>query len=158
MARLIKNTGLTPIKHGDLDIPKGAIRMLSDSQYDQLTTTDLTLVTEEALAAAVGFKLGTVGEGATVKGIYSATVAVTVPAITDPDCAKVDVDVSAAFTIQPAVGDLVIAQPIVALPTNCRLGGAWITATDTVQITYSSEGGNVVSAAKNHNITIIKLV
>ncbi len=79
----------------------------------------------------------------------SDTVAVTVPSITDPDCAKVDVDVSGGSTFQPKIGDAVIAIPMEALPTNCRLSGAWVTPTDTVQITFSSEGGNVTGAAKN---------
>lgn len=75
-------------------------------------------------------------------------VAVTVPSITDPDCAKVDVSVS-ALAFQPVVGDFVIAAPAEALPTNCRLGAAWVSATDQVTITFHSEGGNVVGAAKN---------
>jgi hypothetical protein len=73
---------------------------------------------------------------------------VAVPSITDPDIAKVDVDVS-AMTFAPAVGDSVIAIPLEALPTNCRLGGAWVSATDTVTITFGSEGGNVTGANKN---------
>ena len=84
----------------------------------------------------------------------SATVAVSVPSITDPDCAKVDVDVS-AMDFQPKVGDAVIAIPLEALPTNCRLGGAWVNATDQVQITFSSEGGNVTGAAKNFKFLVI---
>lgn len=84
----------------------------------------------------------------------SATIAVTVPSITDPDCAKVDVSIS-AMDFQPTVGDAVIAVPLEALPTNCRLGGAWVNATDQVQITFSSEGGNVVGAAKNFKFLII---
>lgn len=104
-----------------------------------------------------GVKIGTTAEAFAVKGIYAATVSVTVPSITDPDMAKVDVDVSAAFTMQPAVGDAVIVAPTAALPTNCRLLGAWVTTTDTVQITYGSEGGNVTGAASNHRIIIIDL-
>ena len=79
----------------------------------------------------------------------SDTVAVTVPSITDPDCAKVDVDVSGGSAFQPKVGDAVIAIPLEALPTACRLSGAWVNATDQVQITFSSEGGSVTGAAKN---------
>lgn len=87
----------------------------------------------------------------------SATVSVTVPSITDPDIAKVDVDVSAGFDTVLAVGDAVIAIPIVALPTNCRLQGAWVSAADTVTITFGSEGGNVVGAAKNFKFLAIDL-
>lgn len=85
----------------------------------------------------------------------SDTVSVTVPSITDPDIAKVDVDVSAGSTFQPAVGDAVIAIPLVALPTNCRLQGAYVTATDTVTVVFGSEGGNVTGAAKNFKFLYI---
>jgi len=81
--------------------------------------------------------------------ILSDTIAVAVPSITDPDCAKVDVDVSAASTFAPKVGDAVIAIPLEALPTACRLSGAWVNATDQVQVTFSSEGGSVTGANKN---------
>jgi hypothetical protein len=101
---------------------------------------------------ATGVKIGGAGspsERALIKGKYvSGTVVVAVPSITDPDIAKVDVDVS-AMTFAPAVGDSVIAIPLEALPTNCRLGGAWVSATDTVTITFGSEGGNVTGANKN---------
>lgn len=79
----------------------------------------------------------------------SDTVSVTVPSITDPDIAKVDVDVSAGSDFQPKVGDAVIAIPLAALPTNARLQGAWVNATDQVQVVFGSEGGNVVGAARN---------
>lgn len=96
-------------------------------------------------------------EGAEIKGIYdSGTIAVTVPSITDPDIAKVDVDVS-ALTFACAVGDAVIARPTEALPTNCRLQGAWVTATDTIQVVFGSEGGNVTGAAKNFKFLIFDL-
>ena len=92
---------------------------------------------------------------ATSPAVYvSATIAVTVPSITDPDCAKVDVDIS-AMDFQAKVGDAIIAIPLEALPTNCRLGGAWVNATDQVQITFSSEGGNVTGAAKNFKFLVI---
>lgn len=85
----------------------------------------------------------------------SDTVSVTVPSITDPDIAKVDVDVSAGSAFQPAVGDAVIAIPLAALPTNARLQGAWVTATDSVQVTFGSEGGSVVGAARNFKFLYI---
>lgn len=96
-------------------------------------------------------------EGAEVKGIYdSGTVAVTVPSITDPDIAKVDVDVS-ALTFAAAVGDAVIARPSEALPTNCRLLSAFVVSTDTIQVTFGSEGGNVTGAAKNFKFLVFDL-
>lgn len=95
----------------------------------------------------------------TIKGIYMtpANVAVAVPSITDPDCARVQVDVSSAFSIQPAVGDVVIAIPQEALPSNARLSGAWVYQTDGVEITFSSEGGNVTGANKNFKFLVIDL-
>lgn len=94
-----------------------------------------------------------------IKGIYMtpADVSVTVPSITDPDIASVDVDVSAALSMQPAVGDVVIAIPTAALPTNCRLQEAYVTATDTIRVVYGSEGGNVTGAGTNHKFLIIDL-
>lgn len=105
----------------------------------------------------------TVGSNATdrvaVKGIYMSpsNVAVSVPSITDPDIARVQVDVSGAFSMQPAVGDAVIAIPQEALPTNARLQGAWVYQTDGVEITFGSEGGNVVGASKNFKFLVIDL-
>ena len=97
-------------------------------------------------------------EAVAVNGFYlSSTVAVAVPSITDPDIAKVDVDVSSAFTMQPAVGDAVFAIPQEALPTAARLQGAWVNATDQVQITFGSEGGNVTGANKNFKFLVIDL-
>lgn len=96
-------------------------------------------------------------EAANIKGIYySGTIAVAVPSITDPDIAKVDVDVS-AMTFAPAVGDAVIAIPLAALPTNARLQGAQVSATDTVQVTFGSEGGNVTGASKNFGFLFVDL-
>ena len=96
-------------------------------------------------------------ERAAIKGIVlSGAIAVSVPSITDPDIAKVDVDVS-SLTFAPAVGDAVIAIPAEALPANARLQGAWVSAIDQVQITFGSEGGNVVGAAKNFTFLFIDL-
>jgi hypothetical protein len=109
--------------------------------------------------------LGTFSAGSNVtdrvpiSGFYKnpAVVAVAVPSITDPDIAKVDVSVAAAFSVSVAVGDFVIAAPMEALPTNCRLQGAWVSATDTVTITFGSEGGSVTGANKNFNFFLIKM-
>jgi hypothetical protein len=92
-----------------------------------------------------------------VKGIYMspANVVVAVPSITDPDSASVDVDVSAAFSMQPAVGDAVIAMPQEALPSNCFLSSAYVTATDTVTLMFTSIGGNVTGANKNFKFLVV---
>lgn len=87
----------------------------------------------------------------------SATIAVTVPSITDPDIASVAASVS-AMDYQPLVGDAVVAIPLEALPTNCRLQGAWVSATDVVTITFGSEGGSVTGAAKNFKFLVIRTV
>lgn len=85
----------------------------------------------------------------------SDTVSVTVPSITDPDIARVQVDVSAGSAFQPTVGDAVIAIPLAALPTNCRLQGAWVYQTDGVEVVFGSEGGNVTGAARNFKFLYI---
>lgn len=87
----------------------------------------------------------------------SDTVSVAVPSITDPDCAKVDVDVSGGSAFQPKIGDAVIAIPLAALPTNARMSGAWVTTTDSVQVTFSSEGGSVTGAARDFKFLYIDL-
>lgn len=121
------------------------------------SSSDLVTRYSSSFADVTNTVIGT-SEGVTIKGIYlSATVAVTIPSITDPDIAKVDVDVSAAFTMQPAVGDAVIAIPSEALMTAARLQGAWVNATDQVQVLFGSEGGNVTGAAKNFKFLVIDL-
>lgn len=94
-----------------------------------------------------------------MKGIYMspANVSVTVPAITDPDIAKVDVDVSSAFSMQPADGDAVIAIPTGSLETNCRLLGTYVSNTDTITITFGSEGGNVTGGSVNFKFFVVDL-
>jgi hypothetical protein len=106
-----------------------------------------------------------VGSNATdrtdIKGFYMtpAVVAVTVPTIADPETDSVAVDVSSAFSMQPAVGDAVIAIPMEALPTDCLLLGAYVTATDEITVTFSAkEGGSgVTGAAKNFKFLVIDL-
>lgn len=96
---------------------------------------------------------------AAVLGIYMspANVAVTVPAITDPDIAKVDIDVSGAFSMQPAVGDAVIAIPQEAMEANARILGCYVTATDQITLVFGSEGGNVTGGAKNFKFLVLDL-
>lgn len=99
-----------------------------------------------------------------VKGIYMspANVSVAVPTIAN-DAAEngdsVAVDVSTAFSMQPAVGDAVIAIPQEALPTDCLLCGAYVTATDTITVTFMSKegGGGVTGASKNFKFLVIDL-
>lgn len=100
----------------------------------------------------------------TMKGIYMnpSVVAVAVPTIANDAAENVDrvaVDVSASFAIQPAVGDAVIAIPMEALPTDCVLLGAYVTATDQITISFGSieGGGGVTGANKNFNFLVIDL-
>lgn len=95
----------------------------------------------------------------TVKGVYMspANVAVTVPAITDPDIAKVDVNVASAFSMQPAVGDAVIAIPQEAMEANARILNCYVTATDHITVVFGSEGGNVTGGSKNFKFLVIDL-
>lgn len=95
-----------------------------------------------------------------VKGIYMtpANVAVTIPSYAMDTCDSVTVDVSSALSIQPAVGDAVIAIPQEALPTNCLLVSATVTATDMIQVAFASaEGAGVTGAAKNFKFLVIDL-
>lgn len=129
--------------------------IVTDAEFASIPTSGVLADEITELPFAFG---ASSGEQAAIKGFYySGTVSVTVPAITDPDIAKVDVSLASALVMQPAVGDAVIAIPLEALPTNARLQGAWINSTDQVQITFGSEGGNVVSGAKNFGFLVIDL-
>lgn len=103
-----------------------------------------------------------VNELAPIRGFYisAANVAVAVPSIADlangTDIQEVDVNVS-SMTFQPVFGDAVIALQQEALPTNCRLMSAQVTATDTVRLVFASNGGNVVGASKNFKFFFIDL-
>ena len=72
---------------------------------------------------------------------------------------SVVVDVSGAFTIQPAVGDMILASPSAALPTDCLFSQAYVTSTDNITFVFDSkEGGGVTGAAVNFTILVVKLV
>ena len=94
-----------------------------------------------------------------IKGMYMnpSNLAVTVPAITDPDIAKVDINVAAAFSMAPAVGDAVIAIPQEAMEAAARILGCYVTATDQITLVFGSEGGSVTGGAKNFKFMIFDL-
>jgi hypothetical protein len=99
-----------------------------------------------------------------MKGVYMnpAVIAVAVPTIANDAAENVDevaVNVSTAFSMQPAVGDAVIAIPQEALPTDCVLCGAWVSATDTITVSFASKegGGGVTGANKNFKFLVIDL-
>lgn len=115
-------------------------------------------------APAAGFAnlaVGTAnGDRPLIKGIYlSAVVAVAVPTIADAETDEVAVDVAAALTMQPAVGDVVIAIPQEALPTSAILNGAYVSATDTVTVSFGTKegGAGVTGANKNFKFLVIDL-
>jgi hypothetical protein len=96
-----------------------------------------------------------------VKGIYmtSSNVVTAVPTIADGASDLVALDVSAALSMAPAVGDAVIAIPQEALPTDCLLLGAFVSATDQITISFGTkEGGSGVTGAnKNFKFLVIDL-
>lgn len=119
----------------------------------------------EILVATNSLQVGTAqSDRASVTGIYltPSNVAVSVPTIAN-DAAEngdsVAVDVAGAFIVQPAVGDAVIAIPQEALPTDCLLCGAYVTATDTITVTFVSKegGGGVTGASKNFKFLLFDL-
>lgn len=134
---------------------------------DDLVAGDDLVVTDDAtiggtlgvtgLASATGGLVVGTGEGITggiVNIVAMLPVSVTVPSITDHDIAQVAVDVS-SLTLGIAVGDIVLgASPAAAMPTNARLLGVYVTATDEVTFVFGSEGGNVTGAATNFNLLI----
>ena len=82
----------------------------------------------------------------------------TVPAITDPDIASVDVDIASdPLTVAAAVGDLVIAIPLEAMETNCRIQNAYVIAADSIRVVFGSLGGNVTGGAKNFKFAFFDL-
>lgn len=104
----------------------------------------------EALSRQAAAGDGT-NAGAGVQGILTTiATAVTVPAITDPDVAKVDVTVTGV-----ALGDMVVGLGWVqALETNCRFVSAQVLATDTIRFVFASEGGNVTGGG-THTVDIL---
>lgn len=124
-------------------------------------TTLLSGLTTIAASLAAG---ANATDRATIKGFYMnpAVIAVAVPSIANDAAENVDsvaVDVSASFAIQPAVGDAVIPIPMAALPTDCLLCGASVTATDEITVVFGSKeaGGGVTGANKNFNFLVIDL-
>lgn len=88
-------------------------------------------------------------QAATAQAVYlSDTIAVAVPTIADAESDSVDVDIAAAQTHVPRVGDAVVAIPMAALPTDCLLQGAYVSATDHVIVSFGTkEGGAGVTGA-----------
>lgn len=122
-------------------------------------------IKRENLIATNSLQVGAAqSDRATVKGIYTAVanVVVAVPTIANDAAENGDsvvIDVSGSFIVQPAVGDAVIAIPQEALPTDCLLCGAYVTATDEITVTFVSKegGGGVTGANKNFKFLLFDL-
>ena len=83
-----------------------------------------------------------------VASVVTDAIDVTVPTIADAEIDEVAVDVSAASTFQPKVGDAVVAVPLAALPTSAILCGAYVSDTDEVTVSFAAkEGGTGVTGA-----------
>lgn len=124
-------------------------------------TVDGVLLKDAGIVATGTLQLGGTDK-ATVNGIYhSGTIAVSVPSIANDVAENVDtvtVDIS-ALTFAAAVGDAVIANPLAALPANCALLGAFVSATDQITLSFGSiEGGaGVTGASTNFSFLIFDL-
>lgn len=83
-----------------------------------------------------------------------ATANVAVPSITAPGFGFADVTLAAS---QPpvGVGDCIAACPLVALPTNCVLLGAYVVSTNTIRAVFGAGAGNVTGATKAFKFHII---
>lgn len=80
--------------------------------------------------------------------IVTDAIDVAVPTIADAEIDEVAVDVAAASTFQPKVGDAVVAIPLAALPTSAILCGAHVSDTDEVTVSFAAkEGGSGVTGA-----------
>ena len=80
----------------------------------------------------------------------SAIQVVAVPTIADADTGEVATNVATSSApFAPAVGDAVIAIPLAALPTDCTLTGAWVSAANVVTTGYSAQNGAVTGANVN---------
>lgn len=86
-----------------------------------------------------------------VFGVLTETIAVAVPTIADAEIDEVAVDVSAASSFQPKVGDVVVAVPLEDLPTSAVLCGAYVSDTDEVTVSFAAkEGGSGVTGANKN--------
>lgn len=138
-----------------------AVDTISESTSAAGVTIDGVLLKDAGVTATGTTVLGGTN-AASIKGIYySGTFAVAVPTIANDAAENADsvtVDLS-SLTFAPAVGDAVIAVPLEALPTDCLLCGSYVTATDTVTVTFASKegGGGVTGANKNFGFVIIDL-
>ena len=168
---VVVGTGCNRYTIADLHPNGFAGAVLTDGSSASATTRTVRNIgtgasaTTDAQTIAGTFTQGAnVTDRVAVKGFYMspANVVVAVPSIANDAAENADevaVDVSAAFSMQPAVGDAVIAIPQEALPTDCVLCGAWVSATDTITVSFASKegGGGVSGANKNFKFLVLDL-
>lgn len=110
-------------------------------------------LTENLVATAAATAVG--GKGF----INSIALSVAVPSITASGSANVGEGTgSVGVTVTGvALGDLVLAAiPTAALPANCLLLGAYVSATDTVTITFGAAANTgVTGASKTFDIIVL---
>jgi len=146
-----------------IEAPDSTTKILAKDSTDDAGY--LTVATLQAIPNATTMATGSnATDRVTINGIYMtpANVAVAVPSIANDaaeNAGSVAVSVASAFSMQPAVGDAVIAIPQEALPTDCLLCGAYVTATDEITVTFASKegGGGVTGANKNFKFLVIDL-
>lgn len=81
-------------------------------------------------------------------------VEVTVPSVADADTGQVIETVTALNT---KVGDIVLATPIEALPTDANFTGAYVVDDDDIAFTFSAQDGAITGAAVDFNVTVLRL-
>lgn len=141
------------------DMP-GRIVFLTTADGGETLTEAMRIASNQLVTFKASIAAGSdATDRVTIKGIYMnpANIAVAVPAITDPDIAKVDINVASAFSMQPAVGDAVIAIPQEAMEANARIQGCYVTNTDQITLVFGSEGGNVTGGNKNFKFLVFDL-
>lgn len=98
------------------------------------------------------------GEGAIDGFVVIDDLSVTIPTIADAENDFVEVTIGASATYEVALGDVVVASPTEALPTDCLYFGAYVSGADKITFTFGTkEGGSgVTGAAKTFNVLIFK--
>lgn len=131
-------------------------QVFEDTHY--LVATYPTKFSDPADVQMTGpVKIGTAADAFAVKGRYlTSAVAVDVPSITDPDIAKVDVDISSAGSLvfAAALGDAVYAVPQGTIVANARLQNSYVIGADSIRMVFGSEGGNVTGEANSFKFLI----
>lgn len=128
------------------------ILIVTEEEFDSINTSGVVGDELEELFIELGASTGR----ANLTGIYEcADVAVAVPTIADAEIDEVAVDVSSAFSVSVPVGAAVIAIPQEALPTSAILCGAYVSATDTITVSFAAKEGGAGVTGANKNFTFL---